>query len=447
MNVILFYVEILIMLAFLIWGLKKGGALGIGLMAFLALLVMIFVFRLPPGAAPITAVLIILSIGIAGGMLEASGGLDYLVYQAGNLIKRKPAAIGFVAPFIVFFFVFGIGTANIALALEPIIAETAINAKVRPERPLVATVLAANLALLCSPAASSAVFAVSIVSAFGIGMGQYLSIVLPTALISTLILCVFMLFRGKKLVNDPEYLKRMEQGLIKSATPQADPKTQGVTKFGAKVKISVLIFIAGIIAILLFGIFPELAPTFMVGDKQVLLRSNDIVQIFMYVIAGLIVVIAGVSPMAAMKTKILPSAISAAVAVLGPGWVGSTIFNAPANAIALKSGVGALLTVMPWTIIIIFSIVAILVMSQTAILSIIYPLALGLGIPAPFMVAIVQCVNVNFVIPAQPTLLFAEQLDTTGTSKRKRFVIPGFFVTIISILIGLAIIKITGIGS
>ena len=38
--------------------------------------------QLPPGSAPVTAVLIILSIGIAGGTLQATGGIDYLVYIA-----------------------------------------------------------------------------------------------------------------------------------------------------------------------------------------------------------------------------------------------------------------------------------------------------------------------------------------------------------------------------
>ena len=41
-----------------------------------------------PGSAPVTAVLIILSIGIAGGTLQATGGIDYLVYIASRVIER-----------------------------------------------------------------------------------------------------------------------------------------------------------------------------------------------------------------------------------------------------------------------------------------------------------------------------------------------------------------------
>ena len=93
---------------------------------------------------------------------------------------------------IVFLFVFGVGTANIALSLEPIIAKTAVRANIQPKRPLTASVLTANLALLCSPAASATAYIISVMAGYHISMGQYLSIVLPTAIITMLMLSVFV---------------------------------------------------------------------------------------------------------------------------------------------------------------------------------------------------------------------------------------------------------------
>ena len=61
---LLFVVEIIIMILAIILGLHTG-ALGCGIFAIVAQLIMIFGFQLPPGSAPVTAVLIILSIGIA----------------------------------------------------------------------------------------------------------------------------------------------------------------------------------------------------------------------------------------------------------------------------------------------------------------------------------------------------------------------------------------------
>ena len=183
---LLFIIEIIIMILAILLGLRTAGALGCGIFAIVAQLIMIFGFQLPPGSAPVTAVLIILSIGIAGGTLQATGGIDYLVYIASRVIERFPKSIIFIAPMIVFVFVFGIGTANIALSLEPIIAKTAQKARIQPKRALTVSVLTANLALLCSPAASATAYIISVLAGYEISMGKYLSIVLPTALISML---------------------------------------------------------------------------------------------------------------------------------------------------------------------------------------------------------------------------------------------------------------------
>lgn len=40
-----------------------------------------------------------------------------------------------------------------------------------------------------------------------------------------------------------------------------------------------------------------------------------------------------------------------------------------------------------------------------------------------YFVAMVQTLNVNFVIPAQPTLLFAVNLDETGRTRPTSFII------------------------
>ena len=92
-KLLLFIIEIMIMILAVLLGLRTAGALGCGIFAIVAQLIMIFGFQLPPGSAPVTAVLIILSIGIAGGTLQATGGIDYLVYIASKIIERFPKSI------------------------------------------------------------------------------------------------------------------------------------------------------------------------------------------------------------------------------------------------------------------------------------------------------------------------------------------------------------------
>lgn len=72
------------------------------------------------------------------------------------------------------------------------------------------------------------------------------------------------------------------------------------------------------------------------------------------------------------------------------------------------------------------------------------PIVLSLGIPPMFFIAIVQTLNVNFVIPAQPTILFAVDVDETRSTKVTSFLIPGFFLITTTVVIGLTIKTILG---
>jgi anaerobic C4-dicarboxylate transporter DcuA len=73
--------------------------------------------------------------------------------------------------------------------------------------------------------------------------------------------------------------------------------------------------------------------------------------------------------------------------------------------------------------------------AQTAVAAIIFPLALALGVSPLLLVIIVQCLNVNFIIPAQPTMLLACELDRTGRTKTYNFIVPGLAITALSIVV------------
>jgi len=421
------------MILAILLGLRTAGALGCGIFAIVAQLIMIFGFQLPPGSAPVTAVLIILSIGIAGGTLQATGGIDYLVYIASRVIERFPKSIIFIAPMIVFVFVFGIGTANIALSLEPIIAKTAQKARIQPKRALTVSVLTANLALLCSPAASATAYIISVLAGYEISMGKYLSIVLPTALISMLMLSTFCTFVGRK-----EHVSDESERLVQM------PEVEIKNDFSLKVKIGVISFLLCVMGILTFGIFPNLMPQFNVNGDVVKVEMTEIVQFFMYLSATINLLLIKINTSDILSSNITQSAMGALFAVLGPGWLGATIFNAPHNLKILKNDIGSIISEVPWLVIILVSVVAMIVISQTATASIMVPIVMSLGIPPIYFVAMVQTLNVNFVIPAQPTLLFAVELDETGRTRPTSFMIPGFFVITVSVITGFVIKTILG---
>ncbi|GAA8623498.1 anaerobic C4-dicarboxylate transporter [Helicobacter pylori] len=334
---------------------------------------------------------------------------------------------------IVFVFVFGIGTANIALSLEPIIAKTAQKARIQPKRALTASVLTANLALLCSPAASATAYIISVLAGYEISMGKYLSIVLPTALISMLMLSTFCTFVGRK-----EHVRDESERLVQM------PEVEIKNDFSLKVKIGVISFLLCVMGILTFGIFPNLMPQFNVNGDVVKVEMTEIVQFFMYLSATINLLLIKINTSDILSSNITQSAMGALFAVLGPGWLGATIFNAPHNLKILKNDIGSIISEVPWLVIILVSVVAMIVISQTATASIMVPIVMSLGIPPIYFVAMVQTLNVNFVIPAQPTLLFAVELDETGRTRPTSFMIPGFFVITVSVITGFVIKTILG---
>lgn len=431
-----FAVELLIMVFLIIYGLHIGRSLGGAVLAIFGVLIMAFFFHVQPGQIPVNAVLIILSIAVAGGVLEATGGLDYLVYLAERLIRRWPRLVTFLSPLIIFIFVFGIGTSNITLSLEPVIAQTAYEARIRPRRPLVASIHAAQFALLCSPAAASTAFIITLLGDHGVTLHHYLSIVLPTAIISILVLSIVMTLWRFKGGSDAQFMQQF-----------ADHKVDQTSKrdgndFSTVTKASVVIFLCGILAILLLGIFPQVGPTFMVKGKTVRLTMDEIVILFMFTSAALNLVVSRIDYHKVFLTKISRSAFGAALIVMGPGWLGGTLFSDPQNIRLVKGLVGNLARNANWVIVPIIMLVAMLCISQAATSAIIFPVALSLGIAPLFLVGVVQAVNFNFGIPAIPTILFAEEIDSTGSTKRYSFLIPGLIAMVVSFVVGTLLTKI-----
>ena len=157
------------------------------------------------------------------------------------------------------------------------------------------------------------------------------------------------------------------------------------TTFPSKVKIGVASFLLCVVGILTFGIFPQLMPSFNIDGKSVELTMTEIVQFFMYLAAAINLLLNKIDTTDILSSHITQSAIGALFAVLGPGWLGATVFNAPQNLKILKEDVGAVIQVAPWLVILLVSIVAIVVISQTATASIMFPIVLSIGIPPMFL--------------------------------------------------------------
>lgn len=107
-----------------------------------------------------------------------------MVRIAEKMLRKYPRAITIVGPFVCSFFVMLVGTAYVAFAVYPVVAEVAASAKVRPERAVSASVICAGIGVMASPMSAAMAAMVGIMSTQGVSFGQILAVTVPTFLLS-----------------------------------------------------------------------------------------------------------------------------------------------------------------------------------------------------------------------------------------------------------------------
>ena len=184
----MFWLEFAVVLAAIFVGARVGG-IGLGTVAAIGLVILIFGFGNQPGSLPIDVIFIIIAVITAAASLQAAGGLDVMVHFAEKIIRSKPEAITFVAPVVSYFFTFFAGTGHVAYSLLPVIAEVSRKAGVRPERPMSISVIASQQAITASPisAATAGMIALLAKNNSSLGLTDILFICLPATLIGCIV--------------------------------------------------------------------------------------------------------------------------------------------------------------------------------------------------------------------------------------------------------------------
>lgn len=289
----------------------KVGGIGLGIYGMVGVFVLVFIFGLEPGVVPIDVMLIIVSVITASAALQAAGGLDYMVSMAARFLKKHPSRITFYAPLTTWLFCILAGTAHTCYALLPIIAEIARKEKVRPERPLSVATIAASLGCTGSPvsAATAAILSTSLLWAKGIGMKDVLMITIPASLIAILVAATVQNYVGKPLEQDPEYQRRLREGLLTDET-EAGSEEKAVNP---RAKWAVLAFLLGVLMIVLCGVFTDLQPSF----NGTPLDMNTIIEVLMMSVAALILLVGKADVRKAASGNVFASGMNAMVSIFG----------------------------------------------------------------------------------------------------------------------------------
>lgn len=432
--------QLLFVLIAIIIGARLGG-IGLGVLGGLGLAVLTFVFGLEPTSPPIDVMLMIVAVIAAASCMQAAGGLDLMVKWAEKLLRKNPSKITILSPLVTYIFTFIAGTGHVAYSVLPVIAEVATETKIRPERPLGIAVIASQQAITASPISAATVALLSMLSGYDISLMNILMISVPCTLAGVLAGAFCSLRVGKELTEDPEYLRRVANGEF------TDDKyvAKGVENHRAAL-LSVIIFIAATIGIVLFGSMDSLRPVFsLAGGATRQMQMAHIIEILMLSAAALILLATRTDGIKAVQGSVFSAGMQAVVAIFGIAWMGDTFIGG--NMAELKGSIEHVVTEMPWLFGLALFVMSILLFSQAATIRAMLPLGIALGISPYMLIALFPTVNGYFFIPNYPTIVAAINFDRTGTTHigkyllNHSFMMPGLVATGVSVALGLLMIQ------
>jgi anaerobic C4-dicarboxylate transporter DcuA len=207
----------------------------------------------------------------------------------------------------------------------------------------------------------------------------------------------------------------------------------------------VVLFLAGAVAIVLFGTFPTLRPAFTVEGRVVRMEMADAIEMVMLSIAALMVIVCKAKPEKVAHGSVFLAGMQAVIAIFGVAWMGDTFFKA--NQATVQGPLTAMVQGAPWTFAIALFVMSILLYSQAATVRTLMPLGVGVGMPAWALSGMFPAVNGYFFLPTYGTIIAAINFDRSGTTRIGRFVLnhsfmlPGLVSTGVAVAVGLLIAK------
>lgn len=410
-------IQLLIVLALIFIGARVGG-IGLGIYGMIGVFILVYGFGLAPGSAPIDVMMIIVAVITAASALQASGGLEYLVGVAAKFLQKHPDHITYFGPITCWLFCVVAGTAHTSYSLMPIIAEIAQTNKIRPERPLSLSVIAASLGITCSPvsAATAALISQDLLGAKGVELGTVLMICIPTAFISILVAAFVENHVGKELEDDPEYKRRVAAGLINpEAAYEEVQKTENEDAPSAKH--AVWAFLFGVALVILFGFLPQLRPEGV--------SMSQTIEMIMMSDAALILLVGKGKVGDAVNGNIFKAGMNAVVAIFGIAWMGNTFYVG--NEKILDAALSSMISSTPILFAVALFLLSIMLFSQAATVTTLYPVGIALGINPLLLIAMFPACNGYFFLPNYPTEVAAIDFDRTGTTRVGKYVINHSF--------------------
>ena len=305
---------------------SRYGSLALGAISGIGFAILVLGFGMQPGKPPTDVIYIIIAAVTCAGIMQASGGMDWLIQIAERLLRRHPDYITFLAPLCTFFLTVLVGTGHVVYTLMPIICDISLKKGIRPERPCAVASVASQVGITCSPIAAAVASFVIISNANGFEINnlQVIAITIPACVCGIMAAAAISYRRGLDLDKDPAYQARLKD-------PQMKEYMFGSTasvldkKVSKDAKRAVYIFLAALAVIVIFSICQisghDIRPKFPTGKivdgvAQVKpLAMNVIIQIVMISAPAFMILCCKAHRRKAVSCAVLQSGMVAVVAI------------------------------------------------------------------------------------------------------------------------------------
>ena len=246
-----------------LWVGSRYGSLALGAISGIGLAILVFGFGLQPGSPPTDVIYIIIAAVTCAGIMQASGGMDWLIQIAEKMLRKHPDRITFLAPLCTFFLTVLVGTGHVVYTLMPIICDIALKKGIRPERPCGVASIASQVGITCSPIAAAVVAFVSISNAnhFDITIPQVLMISIPSCLCGLMAAAAASYHRGLDLDKDPQFQAKLKDPEQYKYIYGSDATTLD-KEIPQSAKNAVFIFLGALAVIVFFAIFQNILPSY-----------------------------------------------------------------------------------------------------------------------------------------------------------------------------------------
>ncbi|MCX6851309.1 MAG: anaerobic C4-dicarboxylate transporter family protein [Verrucomicrobia bacterium] len=406
----MFWLQLAIVLAAISTGVRAGGV-AVGAWAVTGVLVLTSFFGNPPSNPPYDVVFIVLAIVTACATIQSTGGIDLLVGVAERILRGMPSAVTFLAPLVAYVFTLLAGTGYVAYALLPVIAEVAISANVRPERPLSISVISSQLAITASPVSAATATLIGMLSGANsqLGMIDVLLVCIPSTLGGCLMGAISVMLYPKH------------------AAPIVTENTQSVASkpdkphLTSRPRLAIAIFLAAVALIVLSGIFPQIRPVISDGKTTSKLGTAPLIQLLMFAVTAIVVTACRCKVESVVNTPIMKSGLAAILSITGVAWLGNCFFDS--NRLMITSSLSEIVTASPWLFSVALFLLSALLYSQAATVAALMGLGFVLKLPDHMMIAMFPAVNGFFFFPTSGTVVAAVAFDRTGSTRIGRYVV------------------------